>query len=185
MFYYLLVAVYVLVCLLLLVSILLQQGRAGDIASAFGGSSSQTVFGARSGATMLTRATDGAGGAVHARIDRAGHRVAEGPVRLAAECAASRPGKRPSTPPSSVRCQRAPAARPAAPACARGAACGRRPRSRTSSTRPPLRKWRNWQTHQLEGLALARAWGFESPLPHQTSLACPSDQARAPSRQAR
>jgi preprotein translocase subunit SecG len=57
MFYYPLVAVYVLVCLLLLVAILLQQGRAGDIASAFGGSSSQTVFGARSGATMLTRAT--------------------------------------------------------------------------------------------------------------------------------
>jgi len=57
MLYYLLVAVYVLVCLLLLVSILLQQGRAGDIASAFGGSSSQTVFGARSGATMMTRAT--------------------------------------------------------------------------------------------------------------------------------
>jgi hypothetical protein len=29
-----------------------------------------------------------------------------------------------------------------------------------------MRKWRNWQTHQLEGLTLARAWGFESPLPH-------------------
>jgi len=57
MVYYLLVAVYVLVCLLLLVTILLQQGRAGDIASAFGVSSSQTVFGARTGATMLTRAT--------------------------------------------------------------------------------------------------------------------------------
>jgi preprotein translocase subunit SecG len=57
MVYYLLVAVYVLVCLLLLVTILLQQGRAGDIASAFGGSSSQTVFGARTGATMLTRVT--------------------------------------------------------------------------------------------------------------------------------
>jgi preprotein translocase subunit SecG len=57
MFYYLLVVMYVLVCLLLLASILLQQGRAGDIASAFGGSSSQTVFGARTGATMLTRAT--------------------------------------------------------------------------------------------------------------------------------
>ena len=57
MFYYLLVTLYVLVCLLLLTAILLQQGRAGDIASAFGGSSSQTVFGARSGATMLTRAT--------------------------------------------------------------------------------------------------------------------------------
>ena len=29
------------------------------------------------------------------------------------------------------------------------------------------RKWRNWQTHQLEGLAIAISWGFESPLPHQ------------------
>ena len=35
------------------------------------------------------------------------------------------------------------------------------------SNLPPTRKWRNWQTHQLEGLTLARAWGFESPLPHQ------------------
>jgi hypothetical protein len=30
-----------------------------------------------------------------------------------------------------------------------------------------LRKWRNWQTHQLEGLAAARSWRFESSLPHQ------------------
>ena len=35
----------------------------------------------------------------------------------------------------------------------------------------PSRKWRNWQTHQLEGLALARAWGFESPLPHHKKRA--------------
>jgi len=57
MLYYVLMVLYVLVCLLLLTVILLQQGRAGDIASAFGGSSSQAVFGARSGATVLTRAT--------------------------------------------------------------------------------------------------------------------------------
>jgi len=57
MLYYLFATLYVLVCLLLLVVVLLQQGRAGDIAAAFGGSSSQTVFGARSGATLLTRAT--------------------------------------------------------------------------------------------------------------------------------
>jgi preprotein translocase subunit SecG len=57
MLYYLVLAVYVIVCLFLIVVVLLQQGRAGDIASAFGGSSSQTVFGARSGATILTRAT--------------------------------------------------------------------------------------------------------------------------------
>src|SRR3982751_3799287 len=37
-----------------------------------------------------------------------------------------------------------------------------------ASDASPLRKWRNWQTHQLEGLAVAIPWGFESPLPHQT-----------------
>jgi preprotein translocase subunit SecG len=55
--YYALVAIYVLVCLMLSLVILLQQGRGGDIASAFGGSSSQAAFGARSGATLLTKAT--------------------------------------------------------------------------------------------------------------------------------
>ena len=55
--YYALVAVYVLICLVLSLVILLQQGRGGDIASAFGGSSSQAAFGARSGATLLTKAT--------------------------------------------------------------------------------------------------------------------------------
>ena len=56
MLYYLLVAGDVIVCSLLLVVVLLQQGK-GDIAAAFGGAGSQTAFGARSGATFLTRAT--------------------------------------------------------------------------------------------------------------------------------
>jgi preprotein translocase subunit SecG len=55
--YYAIVVLYVLVCLVLSLVILLQQGRGGDIASAFGGSSSQAAFGARSGATLLTKAT--------------------------------------------------------------------------------------------------------------------------------
>ena len=55
--YYVLVGLFVLVCLVLSLVILLQQGRGGDIASAFGGSSSQAAFGARSGATLLTKAT--------------------------------------------------------------------------------------------------------------------------------
>ena len=38
---------------------------------------------------------------------------------------------------------------------------------RRQTRRPSTRKWRNWQTHQLEGLAVAIPWGFESPLPHQ------------------
>jgi preprotein translocase subunit SecG len=58
MLYYVAVTLYVLVCLLLLLVVLLQQGRGGDMASAFGGGgTSQTAFGARSGATLLTRAT--------------------------------------------------------------------------------------------------------------------------------
>jgi preprotein translocase subunit SecG len=57
MFYYLLSAIYVLVCLFLLTVILLQQGKGGDIESAFGGGSSQTAFGARAGATVLSKAT--------------------------------------------------------------------------------------------------------------------------------
>jgi preprotein translocase subunit SecG len=49
--------IYVLVCLVLMLVILLQQGKGGDIASAFGGGGSQAAFGARSGATVLSRAT--------------------------------------------------------------------------------------------------------------------------------
>ena len=55
-FYYLLSAVYVIVCLLLLLTVLLQQGK-GDMAAAFGGGSSQSAFGARAGATVLSKAT--------------------------------------------------------------------------------------------------------------------------------
>src|SRR5713226_5517109 len=55
--YYLITTLYVLVCLMLLMVILLQQGKGGDMASAFGGGSSQTAFGARGGATLLTKLT--------------------------------------------------------------------------------------------------------------------------------
>src|ERR1700750_1514470 len=57
MVYALLTTLYVFVCRVLLLVILLQQGKGGDMASAFGGGSSQTAFGARGGATVLTKAT--------------------------------------------------------------------------------------------------------------------------------
>jgi len=57
MLYYLIATLYVLTCLVLMLVILLQQGKGGDIANAFGGGSSQAAFGARSGATVLSRAT--------------------------------------------------------------------------------------------------------------------------------
>ena len=57
MLYYLVATLFVLNCFVLMLVILLQQGKGGDIASAFGGGSSQAAFGARSGATVLSRAT--------------------------------------------------------------------------------------------------------------------------------
>jgi preprotein translocase subunit SecG len=57
MLYYLAVTLYVVSCFLLLIVVLLQQGKGGDMASAFGGGGSQTAFGARAGATVLTKAS--------------------------------------------------------------------------------------------------------------------------------
>ena len=55
--YYVVAALFVINCFVLMFVILLQQGKGGDIASAFGGGSSQTAFGARGGATVLSKAT--------------------------------------------------------------------------------------------------------------------------------
>jgi preprotein translocase subunit SecG len=49
--------VHVIVCLFLAVVVLLQSGKAADLAGAFGGMGSQTVFGPRGSATVLSRAT--------------------------------------------------------------------------------------------------------------------------------
>ena len=57
MLVYVLSGFQILVCFLLLFVVLLQQGRGGDIAAAFGGGGSQTAFGARGSATVLTKAT--------------------------------------------------------------------------------------------------------------------------------
>jgi preprotein translocase subunit SecG len=57
MVYYLVASIYVLTCVVLMLVVLLQQGKGGDIANAFGGGTSQAAFGARSGATVLSRAT--------------------------------------------------------------------------------------------------------------------------------
>src|SRR5205823_11762462 len=49
--------VHVFVCLFLVIVVLLQSGQSGDIAAAFGGTGSQTAFGPRGAATILTKAT--------------------------------------------------------------------------------------------------------------------------------
>ena len=57
MLYYVAVGIYVIVCLTLIMVVLLQQGKGGSMANAFGGGATQAAFGARSGATVLSRAT--------------------------------------------------------------------------------------------------------------------------------
>ena len=53
----LITTVHVIVCLFLIAVVLLQSGKSGDIAAAFGGMGSQTAFGPRGAATVLTKAT--------------------------------------------------------------------------------------------------------------------------------
>lgn len=53
----LLTVIHVIVCLFLILVVLLQSGKAADIAGAFGGMGSQTTFGPRGAATALTKAT--------------------------------------------------------------------------------------------------------------------------------
>ena len=53
----LLTILHVLVCVFMVVVVLLQSGKAADLAGAFGGMGSQTTFGPRGTATALSKAT--------------------------------------------------------------------------------------------------------------------------------
>jgi preprotein translocase subunit SecG len=55
--YILILLVHVIVCIFLIIVVLLQSGKAADLAGAFGGMGSQTTFGPRGSATLLSRAT--------------------------------------------------------------------------------------------------------------------------------
>ncbi len=49
--------IHVIVCFFLIAVVLLQSGKSGDLAAAFGGQGSQTAFGPRGAASVLSRAT--------------------------------------------------------------------------------------------------------------------------------
>lgn len=55
--FYLVMTVHIIVCFFLIGVVLLQQGRSADLAGAFGGQGSQTAFGPRAAANVLTRLT--------------------------------------------------------------------------------------------------------------------------------
>lgn len=54
----LLVALHVIICIFLIITVLLQSGRKADL-SALGGFSTQTLFGPRGTATLLSKITTG------------------------------------------------------------------------------------------------------------------------------
>ena len=55
--FYFVMFLHVVVCIFLIGVVLVQQGRSADLAGAFGGQGSQTAFGPRGAANMLTRLT--------------------------------------------------------------------------------------------------------------------------------
>jgi preprotein translocase subunit SecG len=55
--FYFVIVVHVIVCFFLIGVVLIQQGRSADLAGAFGGQGSQTAFGPRAAANVLTRLT--------------------------------------------------------------------------------------------------------------------------------
>jgi preprotein translocase subunit SecG len=55
--YYFVVVFHVIACLFLIGVVLLQQGKNQDLASAFGGGGTQTAFGPRGSANVLSKAT--------------------------------------------------------------------------------------------------------------------------------
>ncbi|MGD0157691.1 MAG: preprotein translocase subunit SecG [Terracidiphilus sp.] len=55
--FYFVIVVHIIVCFFLIGVVLIQQGRSADLAGAFGGQGSQTAFGPRAAANVLTRLT--------------------------------------------------------------------------------------------------------------------------------
>jgi preprotein translocase subunit SecG len=55
--FYFIIVVHLIVSLFLIGVVLIQQGRSADLAGAFGGQGSQTAFGPRAAANVLTRLT--------------------------------------------------------------------------------------------------------------------------------
>jgi len=57
MIYGLIVTIHIIVCFFIIIVVLLQSGKSGDISAAFGGQGSQTAFGPRGAASALSKAT--------------------------------------------------------------------------------------------------------------------------------
>jgi preprotein translocase subunit SecG len=116
---WLLTTFFVMNCLVLIIVVLLQSGKAADLAGAFGGAGSQTAFGPRGAATVLSQATTWCAVmfmvcamAMALRSDRAasGNSVIYDRNKPAATKPATSPAKAPVNPPVTSTPAPAPAA---------------------------------------------------------------------------
>jgi preprotein translocase subunit SecG len=142
-FSWLLPTFFVINCLFLIIVVLLQSGKAADIAGAFGGAGSQTAFGPRGAASVLSRATTWCAVmfmvcalALVLHVDKGveqGGSVLEKVSKPAPKPAAPvTPAKPQSAAPSSVPQSNSPASNAPAPST-------QSPSTRPSSTQPPAK----------------------------------------------
>jgi preprotein translocase subunit SecG len=116
----LLTVIHVIICIVLILAVLLQSGKAADLAGAFGGGGSQTAFGPRGQASLLSKVTTA--GAILFMVTslnlwilsgRAGKSAVSGvdaPAQTTQAPAAQAPGAKPS---SEAAGTQAPADKPA------------------------------------------------------------------------
>jgi preprotein translocase subunit SecG len=122
--YYVVAVLHVVSCLFLIGVVLLQQGKNQDLASAFGGGGTQTAFGPRGSANVLSRATTILAGAfmvtsLALSVLRPGSssvldRVGNPPAPTVSPTPATQAGS-PGAPPPAPAATAAPVASPATP----------------------------------------------------------------------
>ena len=103
---------FILNCLVLIIVVLLQSGKAADLAGAFGGAGSQTAFGPRGAANVLSKATTWCAVmfmlcamAMVLRTDKAvgqGSSILEKVSKPAPKPAPATPGAKPATTPTTT-----------------------------------------------------------------------------------
>jgi preprotein translocase subunit SecG len=105
---YLVTTIHILVCFFIIIVVLLQSGKSGDISAAFGGQGSQTAFGPRGAASALSKATTWSAVAfmltsitlsVYASRHTSSGSVLQGLKSQPAKTQPAAPAQKPATPP--------------------------------------------------------------------------------------
>jgi preprotein translocase subunit SecG len=137
---WLLTSFFVLNCLVLIIVVLLQSGKAADLAGAFGGAGSQTAFGPRGAANVLSKATTwcavmfmlcalamvlrtdkavGTGNSILERVSKPAPKPAPATTPATPATHGTAPGTTPATTPAAPQSNSQPASPPPAPAPAK------------------------------------------------------------------